>query len=77
MKQQFDQELISKFGTRVRELRKEKGMTIEELAERSGLTKLQIGRIERGQVNTSIDSCNRIAIALGLSISQLFVLDEE
>lgn len=44
----------------------------ESLAERAGLHRTYIGAIERGQQNVSIDNIEKIAIALGCSVSDLF-----
>lgn len=59
-------------GERIRELRKSVGITQEELGEKSALSYKFIGEIERGQVNVSIDSLARIAIALEVKIGDLF-----
>jgi transcriptional regulator with XRE-family HTH domain len=39
---------VREFGSRVRSMREQKHWTQEELADRSGLTSVQISRIERG-----------------------------
>lgn len=39
---------VREFGKRVRSMREQKQWTQEELADRSGLTSVQISRIERG-----------------------------
>lgn len=72
MSRQVDEALIKAFGMRVREIRQEKGMTMKELAAKSGLPYSQISRIELGQVNTSIDSAGVIAKALGVELKELF-----
>ena len=60
------------FGARVKELRKSKGITQEELAQRIGLTsKSTICKIERGQRLTPIPVVAKIAAALGVSVSEL------
>jgi len=55
----------------MRELRQEKGWSQEELADACGLHRTYIGDIERQQRNVSIDNIERIASALGVSISEL------
>lgn len=67
-----DEEGIKRFGLRVREIRKAKGITQEELVRRTGFELKQIGRIERGEVNTSISHAFKIAEALEVSYSELF-----
>lgn len=58
-------------GDTIRSLRRIRGLTQEELGEKSGLSYKYIGEIERGQVNVSIESLVRIADALGVKINDL------
>lgn len=60
------------FGNNVRNLRKQRGFSQEQLADKAGLHRTYIGAIERGEQNVSIDNINRIAKALGISIVTLF-----
>lgn len=64
-------------GERIRQLRKAQGLTQEVLAERTGLHNTYIGAIERGERNPSLESCQRIATKLGLSLSELLVFPSE
>ncbi len=58
----------------IRDRRLALGLTIEELAERSGSSYSFISRIERGKIdNLKLKKLNDIANALGLSMSDLFV----
>lgn len=59
-------------GQKIRELRKLKGLTQEELGERATLNYKFIGELERGKVNISLDSLHRVANALGAEIGDLF-----
>ncbi len=52
-------------------MRKEKGMSQEQLALETGFELSQIGRIERGEVNTSISHLAGIAKALGVKPEDL------
>ena len=47
-------------------------MTQEALAERSGLSYKFIGEIERGKGNPTVETLERLALALGLEVHQLF-----
>ena len=59
------------FSNQLAELRKQKGLTQEGLAELVGLTKLQIHRYERGTSQPTLDALKRVAIALSVSIDAL------
>jgi transcriptional regulator with XRE-family HTH domain len=60
------------FGLRLQTLRREQGLTQEELAERSGLHRTYVGQVERGQRNLSLDAIHSLAIGLGLPALRLF-----
>ena len=63
------------FGKNLRELRRHRAMTQETLAEKSELSLQHVGAIERGVGNPTLNSVERIANALDISIGELFVLD--
>jgi len=63
---------VKKFGKRVRQLRLERGLTQEALGDKAGLDMTYIGRVERGEQNTSIVVAEMIAKGLGISLEQLF-----
>lgn len=67
-----DKKLMLQFGENLRKIRKEKGLTQEELSYRSGLALSQIARIETGKLNTSICTVSRLAKALEMSTKDLF-----
>ncbi|GAE34508.1 helix-turn-helix domain-containing protein [Halalkalibacter akibai] len=59
-------------GGNIRLLREEKGMTLNELAAQSGVSKSYISYIERGmQKNPSIAVLEKISTALGIDFIQL------
>jgi transcriptional regulator with XRE-family HTH domain len=59
-------------GQRIRSLRKEKGLSQEELGEKAGFHYTYMGGVERGEKNPSLDTLNKIAGALGVGIVELF-----
>jgi len=59
-------------GARVRLLRRELGISQEELAARADLHRNFVGSIERGERNIGLDSLARLAAALGLSLAEFF-----
>ena len=64
-------------GNRIREIRKIKGLTQEELGEMANLSYKYVGELERGKVNVSLDSLVRISQALDIHIGDLFRKGEE
>lgn len=63
--------LISRVGHAVRKLRRELGLSQEELAERADLHRTYIAGIERGGRNITLRSLERLAKALGVSVTDL------
>ncbi|WP_430244981.1 XRE family transcriptional regulator [Neorhizobium sp. DAR64861/K0K2] len=59
------------FPNRVREIRKDKSLTIEELAEATGLSVSYVGRLENGERNLSVKNMNLFADALGVEPQEL------
>ena len=55
------------YGARIAELRKIRGMTLGELAEKTGVSKPTILRIETGENDTTVGRLIKIAEALGVS----------
>lgn len=64
--------IAEKFGQRIRSLRKERGMSQERLAEKSGLHNTYIGQIERGEKNPSLESIEKLSKGLDISVAELF-----
>lgn len=67
-----DIEAIRKVGSNVKTFRNRLGISQNELGLRADITKNQIGRIERGTINTSLVALSRIATALEVSLKELF-----
>ena len=65
---------IAEFGRQVRGLRKSRGLTLEDLGEKSGLHEKFIGEIERGRSDLMISSALKIASGLSLSPAEFFSL---
>ncbi|WP_462223348.1 helix-turn-helix domain-containing protein [Flavobacterium sp.] len=71
-----DIEYIKRFGANIRSLRIEKKMSQEELAYSSDIPISQVGRIERGEINTTISTVKAIANSLNLPIKNLFDFED-
>ena len=63
--------ILARFGKRIRELRRVKGLSQEAFAARCRLDRTYISGIERGKRNVSLLNISLIAGALGVSISEL------
>lgn len=63
--------LLVAFGDVIREFRKERGYSQEELADRAELHRTYIGMIERGEKNVTLESISKLAKALNVTIPQL------
>lgn len=64
--------VLVRFGERIRELRKQKGMTQEQLADKAHLHNTYIGTVERGEKNISMINIERVIKALGVSLAEFF-----
>jgi len=61
-------------GDRIRQLRKERKLSQEELGDKSDLHYTHIGAIERGEKNWSIDTLVKVAGGLNVTVNDLLVL---
>ena len=66
--------LIETFGRNVRQTRKERGWTQEQLAFEAGVKRAYLSEVENGQRNVSLDVVEKLAKALGVAPEILMVL---
>ncbi|MCX6373767.1 MAG: helix-turn-helix domain-containing protein [Actinobacteria bacterium] len=59
-------------GSRLRELRRGGGLTLDDVASAAGFTKSFVSAVERGETSPAIGSLYRICEVLGISMSSLF-----
>jgi transcriptional regulator with XRE-family HTH domain len=71
MDKRRESQIQKHFGERVRELRKQKGLSQESLALACNLDRTYIGGVERGERNISLINIYKISRALGVSPSEL------
>ena len=69
-------EINIKFGNRVIELRKEKGLAQEELAYICNIQRSYMGVIERGEKSVTLNTIEKIAKGLNISITELLKFDD-
>jgi XRE family transcriptional regulator, regulator of sulfur utilization len=63
-------------GARVKALRESAGLSLRDLAERSGVSAPMLSQVERGETSPTLTVAVRIASGLDLRLSQLLRLDE-
>ena len=64
-------DILIRFGKRVRELRQARGLSQEAFAAECGLDRTYMGEIERGERNVALRNIELIAVTLGISLSDL------
>ena len=64
-------------GRKIRDLRNRNGLTLQELADRSELTKGFLSQLERGQVSPSVTTLWDLIECLGSSPAEFFQEEEE
>ena len=62
---------------KLREIRLQRKMTLEELSELSGVNRVTINRYELGQRTPSVDMALKLASALGCTVEELFADTEQ
>lgn len=67
-----DEKGIKLLGRKIKQLRLQQKISQSQLAFEAGITYIQVGRIERGQINTSVSNVFAIANALNVSPKDLF-----
>jgi transcriptional regulator with XRE-family HTH domain len=68
--------LVSLIGERVRSRRRSRGWTLDELAERSGVSRRMLVNVEQGVTNASIATLLRLSEALGIGLPSLVAPSE-
>lgn len=73
----LNNQILVRFGKKIRALRTEKGMTQEEMAERADFSRSYYTEIETGKRNVSLLNLYKLAKALEIPLSRLVNFDEE
>ena len=64
--------ILTQFGKNIYKLRRERNLTQEQLANKSGLHRTHIGMIERAERNITLLNIEKLANGLELGIDRLF-----
>jgi DNA-binding response OmpR family regulator len=67
-----EEELHKVIGSTIRQLRKERDLTLKQMARRTSLSVSLLSQIERSESSASISSLYRIAVAFDTRITRLF-----
>ena len=68
--------ILIKLGKQLKIIRKEKGLTQEQLAEKVGIHPTYVGKLEGGKSNLSTLLLFKISRALGVKLSKIFEFDK-
>jgi transcriptional regulator with XRE-family HTH domain len=63
--------LVMKIGKIIADLRKERDMSQSELANKTGISQVMVGKYERGDASPSVEVAKKIADVLGVSLDYL------
>lgn len=67
-----DIDLDRRLGARIKGLRQSRGLTLDQLAARSGVSRAMISRVERGESSPTAALLDRLCAGLGVLLSTLF-----
>lgn len=67
----MNQELAQSIGSLIRNARKQKNISQEQLALMTGIDRSYLGRIERGEVSVTVEKIAQIAHVLNVNINNL------
>ncbi|MFP2912287.1 helix-turn-helix domain-containing protein, partial [Pyxidicoccus sp. 3LFB2] len=65
-------DINARLARRIRELRDARGLSLEALAERSGVSRSNISLIERGQSSPTAVVLDKLSAGLGVTVASLF-----
>ena len=71
----MDENILIKFGKKIREERIKKGYSQEAFADEVGVHRTYIGMIERAEKNITLLNIKKLADGLGISVSELMKLE--
>ena len=69
--------MLKKLGEQIRNLRKQKKLTLVEVAQRTGIAQATLSRIETGTMTGTVESHAKIAEAIGVGLAELYQSTDE
>ena len=69
--------LLTSIGQAIRQVREDRQISQETLAAAAGLDRSYVSSVENGKRNVSIENLNRIAVGLGVSMTEVMQLAED
>ncbi|WP_091315263.1 helix-turn-helix domain-containing protein [Flavobacterium terrigena] len=72
-----EEKFAENFGKKIREVRIKAKLSQEMLANDANIPINQVGRIERAEINTSINTIYKLAKALGIDVKDLFDFEKK
>ena len=71
----YEEKLEESLGNRLRELRRQQGLSLRSLAEKSGLSANTLSLIENGKTSPSVATLQQVALALNVAITAFFEVE--
>jgi XRE family transcriptional regulator, master regulator for biofilm formation len=72
LKEQGGEPEMNEVGLKIREIRQEKGLTLEEVATRIGKTKSYLSKLERGEKRINLEILQSISKVLDIDVTEIF-----
>lgn len=66
-----DKQFLKKIGKKIHNIRETNGVSVQNLAIKVGISRMELYRIEAGDVNSSINVLRKISKELGIELKEL------
>jgi transcriptional regulator with XRE-family HTH domain len=66
-----DKKVLEQFGQKLKDLRLQKGLTLEQLAFEADIELSQVHRAEKGKINPTLTTLIALAKGLGMTLTEL------
>lgn len=70
-------DILQAIGKRIQSIREKRGLTQEQLEEKTGVNTKYISAIERGQKNVTVRTLEKIVKGLDIQLYELFLLPQD